>query len=127
MLHQVTTEEIEKFHPSLELVIELVMNMDAKHRSLITLQPTEALDCYLTIGGGAGRYIACATLDNSCFYNAINPNSEEGDVDLVVGGQQDVIPTKLIITLEQAILVCDRYWRDHSLHESIVWQLQNEE
>ena len=77
-----------------------LLRLDAKKYTMITIARDDGK--HLTIGGGAGQYVVCATFDNEVFWNLVRPEPTSGVVLLNAGGQDGDFPAGQVVGLEQA-------------------------
>lgn len=85
---------------SLEEVNSVLDRLDAAKYTMLTIRG--AGPQYLTVGGGAGRYIVYVAFGGEEFWNLMLPRALSGTVLLNVGGQEGDYPAEQVVDIAQA-------------------------
>ena len=109
-------------NPSAIELEEALRRLDAKAYTMLTL--TTGPNRHLAIGGGDGRYVVYASIDNDQFFNLVRPDAPSGTVLLKVGGQEGDFPAAQIVTLAQAQAAALFYLDASELDPSQRWVAQ---
>ncbi len=118
----VANDEWRVSQPTWDDVESALTRLDARTHTLVTIQgPVEQ---HLTVGGGAGRYVVCATFDNSEFWNLLGGRSDGEPELLNAGGQEGEYPQAQIVTHGQAREAARAFFLQLQLEPSLNWVRQ---
>jgi hypothetical protein len=91
-------------------VTQAIRRLDQRRHTLVALE-TDG-EAHMLVGGGNGEYIVSATLDGLTFLNLVTTPVHQEEVRVVVGGQEGLYASELIIaqdaTLEAALTFTER-------------------
>ncbi len=79
-------------------------------------------DTYMSIGGGAKKYIVTSTFDNCNFYILIDSFKSEQIETLVVGGQKGNYPAKQCVDLLHCLLAARTFTESGRLDPLLIWE-----
>ena len=89
--------------PTWNQIETAIRELNGKNKTLVTLGADE--ETYMSIGGGAGKYVVTATFDNFDFYILVNLLKPDNQIEkLVVGGQQGNYSAKMCVDLLPCLL-----------------------
>lgn len=108
------TSRAEQFvaRPPLKAVLAAVRGLDgAAHNDLYLYPKAGAINPYLCVGGGAGKYLLTGVLPGDRFPTLIDPSRPELPKQaLRVGGQEGLYPRNWIHPLAVALRVVESFW-----------------
>ena len=98
--------------PPLKAVLAAVRGLDgAAHNDLYLYPKAGAINPYLCVGGGAGKYLLTGVLPGDRFPTLIDPSRPELPKQaLRVGGQVGLYPQNWIHPLAIALRVVESFW-----------------
>jgi hypothetical protein len=89
----------------------------------IYLQPLNSSeDSFLSVGGGAGRYIVTGSEHGSRFPTLCNPAGADDLISLCVGGQLGEYPSRWVVNLEQALAAVQAFYRAGAFDCGVSWE-----
>jgi Immunity protein Imm1 len=89
-------------YPSEGDALDAVRALDGRTRTLVAVNAADGSS--LTIGGGAGQYVAyVSTNDEKCFNLLADQEHGSGTVSLVAGGQEGDYPAEQVVELGQVL------------------------
>lgn len=123
------TDSDEIFRPTWADVEREVRALDAKARTLVTLQPPPPKGApegchHLAVGGGeGGRFIVYLTEDNETFWNLVDPEVRGSlrRVMMTIGGQEGDFREGQFVSLDLALRAARRYFHDGGRAEDLEW------
>ena len=114
---------VEMEEPSESQVVAEIRRLDGRRLTMATLSAPDWSS--LSIGGGAGYYNVCWTTADEEFYSLADPMispEEEGQRDLVVGGQLGFYPRRFIVPEFQAITAALEFLHDGLRTTTLQWR-----
>jgi len=114
--------------PKLSDVEGIILAMDARRRTIVTLYKGD--DDILVVGGGDGRYVVYMADSEGRYWNLISGAFASGDllatdrVLLNAGGQEGDFPIYQIVNRSQAIQAITAFYREGLRDESQRWECQ---
>jgi hypothetical protein len=94
--------------------------LDGESQTLVTLGINE--DSYISIGGGANKYIVTVTFDNFDFYILLDSPKSEQIEALIVGGQKGNYPANQCVDLLRCLLAARTFTESGKLDDLLTWQ-----
>jgi Immunity protein Imm1 len=107
-------------NPSWSQIETAIRELDGESKTLITLGIDE--DTYMSIGGGANKYIVTVTFDNSNFHVLIDSPKSEQIQTLVVGGQNGNYSANQCVDLLHCLLAARTFTESGKLDTLLTWQ-----
>ena len=108
---------IEK--PNWNQVEAAIRELDGANHTLVTLGADE--ESYMSIGGGAGKYLVTVTFNNLDFY-ILADLSKSNDIEkLVIGGQEGNYPANQCVDLLRCLLAARTFALEGKLDELLIW------
>jgi hypothetical protein len=100
-----------------------VRRLDNETWNDIYLKPNgAAAETFLTVGGGAGRYVVSGSERGERFPTLVNPNGSESDlVPLCVGGQLGEYPSRYVVDLDSALEAVRRFYDVGGFNCGVNW------
>jgi hypothetical protein len=96
-----------------------VRGLDADQRTIVRLIGKN--DVELLIGGGSGRFIITAVIDDDKHVSARAAGPSGEDIELTVGGQTGVYSSQIVWDLDTALRASRVFWRDNVLDPELPW------
>ena len=107
--------------PSWNQIETAIRELNGKNKTLVTLGADE--ETYMSIGGGAGKYVVTATFDNFDFYILVNLLKPDNQIEkLVVGGQQGNYSAKMCVDLLPCLLAARTFVESGKLDTLLSWE-----
>ncbi len=106
-------------NPNWNQIETAIRELNGESKTLVTLGVDE--ETYMSIGGGAEKYIITVTFDNFNFYILIDLNSEQIET-LVVGGQKGNYPANQCVDLLHCLLAARTFAELGKLDALLIWQ-----
>lgn len=116
------TEATEIIYPSWTQIEAAIRRLDADQCSLVILGIGDPPVPHMAIGGGDGKYIVYATVDNMVFYKAINTKAANGKCSVVAGGQRGTYDLRSCIGLNEALHAAKIYAETGNLDPNVRWE-----
>ncbi|MBR8836757.1 MAG: hypothetical protein DSM106950_22755 [Stigonema ocellatum SAG 48.90 = DSM 106950] len=107
-------------NPNWSQIETAIRELNGESKSLVTLGANE--DTYMSIGGGAKKYIVTATFDNLNFYILIDSPKSEQIETLVVGGQKGNYPANQCVDLLHCLLAARTFTESGKLDALLIWE-----
>lgn len=107
-------------NPSWSQIETAIRELNGESQTLVTLGIDE--DAYMSIGGGANKYIVTVTFDNLNFYVLINSPKSEQIQTLVVGGQNGNYPANQCVDLLHCLLAARTFTESGKLDTLLIWE-----
>jgi hypothetical protein len=109
--------------PSWSDIEAAIRLLDSKARNDVYLQPLNSSeDSFLSVGGGAGRYIVTGSEHGSRFPTLCNPAGADDLISLCVGGQLGEYPSRWVVNLEQALAAVQAFYRAGAFDCGVSWE-----
>jgi hypothetical protein len=106
--------------PSWPAIQESIARLDGQEHTIAILSGKD--EAHLAIGGGGGRYVVYATVDNQSFHNLVDPGRGAEEERLVAGGQEGAYPARQVISLEEALEAAREYAATGALSKALHWE-----
>lgn len=97
-----------------------IRQLDGTSHTLVTLGADE--ETYMSIGGGAGKYIVTVTFDSLNFYILLDLAKSDNIEKLVVGGQYGNFPANQCVDILRCLLAARTFALEGKLDELLTWQ-----
>jgi hypothetical protein len=107
-------------NPSWSQIETAIRELDGESKTLVTLGIDE--DTFMSIGGGANKYIVTVTFDNCNFYVLIGSLKSEQIQTLVVGGQNGNYPANKCVDLLHCLLAARTFTESRKMDTLLTWQ-----
>ncbi len=107
-------------NPSWSQIETAIRELDGESKTLVTLGIDE--DTFMSIGGGANKYIVTVTFDNCNFYVLIDSPKSEQIQTLVVGGQNGNYPANQCVDLLHCLLAARTFTESRKMDTLLTWQ-----
>ncbi|GJD19003.1 hypothetical protein RIVM261_039590 [Rivularia sp. IAM M-261] len=107
-------------NPDWNQVESAIRELDGASHTLVTLGADE--ETYMSIGGGAGKYIVTVTFDNLNFYTLLDLAKSNNIEKLVVGGQYGNFPANHCVDILRCLLAARTFALEGKLDELLTWQ-----
>lgn len=107
-------------NPDWNQVESAIRELDGASHTLVTLGADE--ETYMSIGGGAGKYIVTVTFDNLNFYTLLDLAKSNNIEKLVVGGQYGNFPALQCVDILRCLLAARTFALEGKLDELLTWQ-----
>jgi G:T/U-mismatch repair DNA glycosylase len=109
--------------PSWEAVDAAIRALDNASRNDLYLTPHRAdPDTYLSIGGGAGRYIVTGSIKSEQFPTVIDPTkAAEPSEHVVVGGQSGQYAGNRVLDLDTALRAAQAFHATGLFQGQVTW------
>ncbi|BAZ10071.1 hypothetical protein NIES4071_18850 [Calothrix sp. NIES-4071] len=105
--------------PNWDQIEAAIRELDGANHTLVTLGADE--ETYMSIGGGAGKYVVTVTFDNLDFYMLVD-SSKPNDIEkLVIGGQAVNYPANQCIDLLRCLLAARTFALEGKLDQLLTW------
>ncbi|MEA5598292.1 Imm1 family immunity protein [Rivularia sp. UHCC 0363] len=112
-------ELIEK--PTWNQIETAIRELNGKNKTLVTLGADD--ETYMSIGGGAGKYVVTATFDNFDFYILVNLLKPDDQIEkLVVGAQEGNYSAKMCVDLLPCLLAARTFVESGKLDTLLSWE-----
>jgi hypothetical protein len=106
-------------NPNWNQIESAIRELDGVNHTLVTIGADE--ETYMSIGGGAGKYVVTVTFDNFDFYILMD-SSKSNDIEkLVIGGQGGNFPANQCIDLLRCLLAARTFALEGKLDELLTW------
>lgn len=114
----------EEFHaPRIEDLDMALDALDAKIHTLACLYGSDG--SYLTIGGGAGRYVVFASGADNKIRNLIAAEGDPNQIALInIGGQEGDYSSRQIVDKEQMLQAAHLFFESGQLGSDFTWEEQ---
>jgi hypothetical protein len=107
-------------NPNWHQIEKAIRELDGESQTLVTLGINE--DSYISIGGGANKYIVTVTFDNFDFYILLDSPKSEQIEALIVGGQKGNYPANQCVDLLRCLLAARTFTESGKLDDLLTWQ-----
>lgn len=116
-------KEVEGRLPSWEAVEGAVRALDAKVKTILSLYKDE--DSYITVGGGAGRYVVYVSEAQEIWNLLCNSGTDlKGKVVLCIGGQDGDFPARQVVNLPAALAAIRTFFHAGKIDPLLPWERQ---
>ncbi|MGB3651378.1 MAG: Imm1 family immunity protein [Rivularia sp. (in: cyanobacteria)] len=113
-------EELTK-KPTWNQIETDIRELNGKNKTLVTLGADD--ETYMSIGGGAGKYVVTATFDNFDFYILVNLLKPDNQIEkLVVGRQEGNYSAKMCVDLLPCLLAARTFVESGKLDTLLSWE-----
>ena len=117
----VLCDEVEIQAPTLEDVLRAIAALDAATHTMVSLFGSESCLC---IGGGAGQYVAYASLPDGRLWNLLLDNEERKEVVLLnAGGQEGDFPGRQVVDKLRVLHAARTFFETGALDTSLRWEV----
>ena len=109
--------------PSEDDALDAARALDGRTKTLVAVSAADGSS--LTIGGGAGQYVAyVSTNDERCFNLLADQEQSSGTVSLVAGGQEGDFPAEQIVKLDQVLRAVKFFYQAAGMDSGQRWRSQ---
>jgi hypothetical protein len=105
--------------PSWPDVEAWIRRLDGKAHTMVTLEGIGSK--HLTIGGGAGRYVVYAAMEELLRTLCAGPGTES-KISLFIGGQEGDYPDHIVVDTEIALRAAKAFFETGRLDETLRWE-----
>ena len=112
----------EVTNPNWEQIETAIRRLDGKTCTLVILGVGDPVPHMAIGGGGDGKYIVYATMDNLSFQTLVNPSAPPGKCMLVAGGQAGDYALKICVGLQEALLAAKTYAETGEVDSGLTWE-----
>lgn len=105
--------------PNSRQIEAAIRKLDGTNHTLVTLGADE--ETYMSIGGGAGKYVVTVTFNNLDFYILVDLSRSNDIEKLVIGGQRGNYPAKQCIDLLRCLLAARTFALEGKVDELLTW------
>lgn len=103
-------------------VAQAIRRLDQRRHTLVALETDS--EAHMLVGGGNGDYVVSATLEGLTFSNLITVPVHQGEVKMVVGGQEGFYAPHLIIARDAALEAALTFTERGQLDPRFRWEPQ---
>lgn len=107
-------------NPNWHQIEAAIRELDGESKTLVTLGADE--DTYMSIGGGAGKYIVTVKLNKFDFYVLVDLSKSDEIEKLVVGGQEGTYSANNCVELLPCLLAARTFVELGKLDDLLSWQ-----
>lgn len=117
-------EESEVLDPSVADAAEAIRRLDAQTWTIVSLYASDG--AYMTIGGGAGKYVVFVSDTDEQLWNLVTAEEEGVDdsVLLHIGGQEGDYPRRQIAPASHVLEAAGTFMRTGELEPTLHWERQ---
>jgi len=101
-------------------VAHAIQRLDQRRHTLVALE-TDG-EAHMLVGGGNGEYVVSATLDGLTFFNLVTAPAHQKDVRVVVGGQEGLYASHLLIAQDATLKAALTFTERGKLDPSFRWE-----
>ena len=116
-------DESEIHAPTVDDLVRVIEELDAKTQTLVSLYGKEG--AYLSIGGGAGQYVAYASTSDEQLWNLLSDSDDRNGIVLLnAGGQEGDFPARQVVDKLRALQAARVFFETGKLDSALRWEKQ---
>jgi hypothetical protein len=116
-------DEDEIHAPTVDDLDRVIEELDAKTHTLVSLYGESG--AYLSIGGGAGQYVAYASTSDEQLWNLLSDSDDRNGIVLLnAGGQEGDFPARQVVDKVLALQAARVFFGTGKLDFALRWEKQ---